>query len=77
MTTLINTNNEHFVERTERLVAERNLETPKGTKSHSSFLSLSDDHIVANVSKLGVMLGGNDSWLDMRSGKLRFSNMVV
>lgn len=52
---------EHSVERAERLVAERNLETPKGTKSLSSFLSLSDDHIAANVSKLGVLLGDNDS----------------
>lgn len=68
---------EHSMECVERLVAERNLETPKGTKPLSSLLSLSDDHIAANVSKLGVLLVIMTLWLDMRSGKLRFWNMVV
>jgi len=35
------------------------------------FLSLSDDHIAANVSKLGVLLGDNDSLVRHAVGQIK------
>ena len=49
---------EHSLVRAQRLTAKRNLD-PQGTCS-GSFSSLSDNHIINNVTNLGVFMGNND-----------------
>ncbi|KAF8697619.1 hypothetical protein HU200_035807 [Digitaria exilis] len=54
-----NSLDEHSLERAERMVAKRNLETLEGTQKNISFLSLSEDRISTNISNIGVLMCTN------------------
>ena len=56
-----NSLDEHSLDRAQRLTAMRNLDVPKGTRPSASFLSLTDDCIISNITNLGVLMGVSES----------------
>ena len=51
-----NSLDEHSLDRAQRLTAMRNLDVPKGTRPSASFLSLTDNCIISNITNLGVLM---------------------